>query len=117
MIPFIRSLSELMAITESRETQNDHYQNNESYNSTMDSGQRKRYTRSLDKKDIDLLPVERLVPDRRQPILLEQDKPLPDPSNGPSLDARSARNNFPTAEWKWSETEGEGCDEQASARS
>ena len=54
MIPFIRSLSELMAITESRETQNDHYQNNESYNSIMDSGQRKRYTRSLDKKDIKL---------------------------------------------------------------
>ena len=50
MIPFIRSLSELMAITESRETQNDLSQNNESYNSIMDSGQRKRYTRSLDKK-------------------------------------------------------------------
>ena len=54
MIPFIRSLSELMAITESRETQNDHYQNNEGYSSTMDSGQRKRYTRSLVKKDVDL---------------------------------------------------------------
>ena len=54
MIPFIRSLSELMAITESRETQNDLSQNNESYNSIMDSGQRKRYTRSLDKKDVDI---------------------------------------------------------------
>ena len=54
MIPFIRSLSELMAITESRETQNDLSQNNESYNSIMDSGQRKRYTRSLDKKDVGL---------------------------------------------------------------
>ena len=54
MIPFIRSLSELMAITESRETRNDLSQNNESYNSIMDSGQRKRYTRSLDKKDVDL---------------------------------------------------------------
>ena len=54
MIPFIRSLSELMAITESRETQNDLYHNNESYNSIMDSGQRKRYTRSLDKKDVNL---------------------------------------------------------------
>ena len=54
MIPFIRSLSELIAITESRETQNDQYQNNKSCNSIMDSGQRKRYTRSLDKKDIDL---------------------------------------------------------------
>ena len=54
MIPFIRSLSELMAITESRETQNDLYQNDESYNSIMDSGQRKRYTRSLEKKVVDL---------------------------------------------------------------
>ena len=54
MIPFIRSLSELMAITESRETQNDLSQNNESYNSIMDSGQRKRYTRSLDKEEVDL---------------------------------------------------------------
>ena len=54
MIPFIRSLSELMAITESREIQNDLSQNNEGYNSIMDSGQRKRYTKSLDKKDVDL---------------------------------------------------------------
>ena len=54
MIPFIRSLSELMAITESRETQNDLPQNNESHTSIMDSGQRKRYRRSLDKKGVDL---------------------------------------------------------------
>ena len=54
MIPFIRSLSELMAITESRETQNDLSQNNERYDSIMDSGQRKRYVRSLDKKEVNL---------------------------------------------------------------
>ena len=54
MIPFIRSLSELMAITESRDNHNDLSQNNESHNSTMDSGQRKRYIRSLDNKDVDL---------------------------------------------------------------
>ena len=54
MIPFIRSLAELMAITESRGTKNDLSQNNESHSSIMDSGQRKRYTRSLDKKDINL---------------------------------------------------------------
>ena len=54
MIPFIRSIEELMAITESRAAKNDLSQNNESYNSIMDSGQRKRYIRSLDKKDIDL---------------------------------------------------------------
>ena len=61
MIPFIRSLSELMAITESRETQNDLSQNNESYNSIMDSGQRKRYTRSLDKKEVDLPSIPKQV--------------------------------------------------------
>ena len=54
MIPFIRSLSELMAITESRESQNNLSQNSESYSSIMDSGQRKRYARSLEKKDINL---------------------------------------------------------------
>ncbi len=55
MIPVIRSLSELMAITESRKNQNDLSQNNESYSSKMDSGQRKRYARSLDKKEV-ILP-------------------------------------------------------------
>ena len=54
MIPFIRSLSELMAITESRETQNDPSQNKESCSSIMDSGQRKRYIRSRDNKDVGL---------------------------------------------------------------
>ena len=61
MIPFIRSLSELMAITESRETQNDLYQNNESYNSIMDSGQRKRYKRSLEKNDVGLPSLPKQV--------------------------------------------------------
>ena len=54
MIPFIRSLSELMALTDSREVKKYLTQSNESYCSTMDSGQRKRYTKSLDKKDVDL---------------------------------------------------------------
>ena len=60
MIPFIRSLSELMAITESREVKNDLSQNHESYSSLMDNEKRKRNTRSLDKKDVDLpnLPKE-----------------------------------------------------------
>ena len=61
MIPFIRSLSELMAITESREIQNDFSQNNEPYSSIMDSGQRKRYTRSLDKKEVDLPSLPKQV--------------------------------------------------------
>ena len=54
MIPFIRSLSELMAITDSRECQKHVSQYNESYSSTVDSGQRKRYIKSLDKKEVDL---------------------------------------------------------------
>ena len=54
MIPFIRSLTELMAITESRNSPKDLYGNNEIYSSITDSGQRKRYIRSLDKKTIDL---------------------------------------------------------------
>ncbi len=54
MIPFIRSLSELMAITESRDNKKHISQYNESYSSTVDSGQRKRYIKSLDKKAVDL---------------------------------------------------------------
>ena len=54
MIPFIRSLSELMAITDSRECQKHVSQYDESYSSTVDSGQRKRYIKSLDKKEVDL---------------------------------------------------------------
>ena len=61
MIPFIRSLSELMAITESRENQYDPSQNDERCSSIMDSGQRKRYTRSLDKKDVDLPSVPKQI--------------------------------------------------------
>ena len=61
MIPFIRSLSELMAITESRETQNDPSQNKESCSSIMDSGQRKRYIRSLDKEEVELPDLPKII--------------------------------------------------------
>ena len=61
MIPFIRSLSELMAITESRETKNDLSQKNESCNSTMDSGQRKRYMRSINKNNVDLPELPKTI--------------------------------------------------------
>ena len=54
MIPFIRSLSELMAITESREIKRDLSQSIDSFNSIMDSGQKKRYKKSLDKKKVEL---------------------------------------------------------------
>ena len=45
MIPFIRSLSELMAITESRESNKNITQSNNKYNSAMDSEQRKQYSK------------------------------------------------------------------------
>ncbi len=54
MIPFIRSLSELMAITKSRETQQYLTRDKGIHGSTMDSGKRKRYIKSLTKKEIDL---------------------------------------------------------------
>tara|TARA_Y100001968_G_C19295900_1_gene686621 strand:+ start:607 stop:927 length:321 start_codon:yes stop_codon:yes gene_type:complete len=54
MIPFIRSLPELMAITKSRDSQSGYSGNNDSYSSTVDSGQRKRYIRSLKDKEVDL---------------------------------------------------------------
>ena len=61
MITFIRSLSELMAITDSRESQKNVSQYNESYSSTVDSGQRKRYIKSLDKKEVDLPNLPKIV--------------------------------------------------------
>ena len=54
MIPFIRSLSELMALTESRDNYICLSKDNENYSSTVDSGQRKRYIKSLDKNTVDL---------------------------------------------------------------
>ena len=61
MIPFIRSLSELMAITDSRECQKHVSQYNESYSSTVDSGQRKRYIKSLKKKEVDLPDLPKTI--------------------------------------------------------
>ena len=61
MIPFIRSLSELMAITDSRDSQKQISQYNESYSSTVDSGQRKRYIKSLDKKKVDLPNIPKTI--------------------------------------------------------
>ena len=61
MIPFIRSLSELMAITDSRECQKHVSQYNESYSSTVDSGQRKRYIKSLDKKEVGLPDLPKTI--------------------------------------------------------
>ena len=54
MIPFIKSLSELMAITESRDNQKLDFKYNESNSYTVDSGQGKQYIKSLNKKEVDL---------------------------------------------------------------
>ena len=61
MIPFIKSLSELMAITESRDIQSHSSQYNESYDSTIDSGQRKRYIKSLNKKEVELPDLPKII--------------------------------------------------------
>ena len=54
MIPYIKSLSELMAITESRELAKDISKNNERQNSKIDNWKIKRYIRSEDKKGVNL---------------------------------------------------------------
>ena len=54
MIPFIRSISELMLITESRDIQKHITKNNALRISTVDSGQRKRYIRSIGEKEVGL---------------------------------------------------------------
>ena len=54
MIPFIKSLLKLMAITESRHGQKHISQYKERNSTTVDNGQRKRYIKSLNKKKIDL---------------------------------------------------------------
>ena len=54
MIPFIRSHSELMAITEARDIRKGVSNNDETHSSSEDSGQRKRYIRSLKTGEVDL---------------------------------------------------------------
>ena len=54
MIPFIRSLSELMAITESRDRLKNVNRNIESYIPDVESLERKRPIRSLKKKEVKL---------------------------------------------------------------
>ena len=61
MIPFIRSLSELKAITESRDCQINLSQYNERDNSTIDSAQRKRYLKSSEKKEVELPNLPKII--------------------------------------------------------
>ena len=61
MIPFIRSIAELMAITESRDIHTGFVKKNEINSSTVDSGQRKRYIRSLDENEVELPNLPKLI--------------------------------------------------------
>ena len=61
MIPYIRSLSELMAITMSKDTEKDLHDHIEIDSSTIDSGQRKRYIRSLDEKRVKLPDIPKKI--------------------------------------------------------
>ena len=61
MIPFIRSLSELMVITESRDNYNKLSKRGDISISTVDSGQRKRYIRSLCKNDVELPDLPKII--------------------------------------------------------
>ena len=54
MIPFIRSLSELMIMTESRDKNRETINNQPILNITEDSGQRKRYLRSKGELELEL---------------------------------------------------------------
>ena len=61
MITFIRSLSELMAITRSRDSQKNVSQYNESNSSTVDKGQIKQYIKSLNKKEVGLPDLPKTI--------------------------------------------------------
>ena len=61
MIPFIRSLSELMALTEFRDSSRELDKEDEYYSSTMDSGQRKRYIKSLEEKEVELPNLPKIL--------------------------------------------------------
>ena len=61
MIPFIRSLSELMAITESRDKQIAISKSNQITSSIVDSGQRKRYLKSIEKKEVNLPELPKTI--------------------------------------------------------
>ena len=61
MIPFIRSLSELMAITESRDSQKNVSQSNVGNSSRVESVQRKGYIKPLNKKEVDLPDLPKTI--------------------------------------------------------
>ena len=61
MIPFIRSLSELMAITESRDKKHYVSKSDEEVLSSVDSAQRKRYIKTFVNKEVDLPNLPKII--------------------------------------------------------
>ena len=61
MIPSIRSFSELMAITKSRDIQNNFFERMQIDSWPEDSGQRKRYIKSMSKNKVDLPDLPKLI--------------------------------------------------------
>ena len=61
MIPFIRSLSELKAITESRDCKKILNTQNERYNTTVDSGTGKQYITYIDKEEVKLPNLPKII--------------------------------------------------------
>ena len=59
MIPIIRTLTELMVLTESRDKARMTTKRNIYNSSTEDSGQRKRYINSIDDKKVSLPDIEK----------------------------------------------------------
>ena len=60
MIPFVRSITELMVITRSRDQKAYISKNNDLFSLTEDSGQRKRYIRSKKEETINLPELPRV---------------------------------------------------------
>ncbi len=61
MIPFIRSFPELMALTEFRASSGNLNEENKIYSSIVDSGQRKRYIRSLEENEVELPNLPKII--------------------------------------------------------
>ena len=61
MIPYIRSLTELMAITESREMQKGDSSNNKKIKATINEGGRQRDIRSSNKKEVILPDLPKII--------------------------------------------------------
>ena len=61
MMPFIRSLSELTVLTESRDRGKSQKTEDDFHISTVDSAQRKRYINSIERKEVDLPDLPKIL--------------------------------------------------------